>query len=297
MSKADLHIHSKYSNDGEFEIKDIIERCKKCSVDIFAISDHNSTRSLDEAAELTEKDRIFFIPAIEIDCRYKGIDLHLLGYNINWRSSDFTALENDVFKKVDNSISVMIDNLSKLGIDVDISRIREKANGGLPSGELIAEVLLEDEIYKNDLLLPYMKGGARSDMPYLNFYMDFFAQGKPAYVKIDYMNYENAVELIKSNGGTPIVAHPGLNFKGRMDLVDELLDLGAEGLEIFNNYHTDEQIDYLAAIAIQRDTIMTCGSDFHGKTKPTIEIGTYRFNNMYEDYLADSIRTLKENNF
>lgn len=58
-----------------------------------------------------------------------------------------------------------------------------------------------------------MKGGKRSDMPYINFYLDYFAQGKPAFVPIQYMSFRHAVEMIKDNGGIPIVAHPGLNLK------------------------------------------------------------------------------------
>lgn len=292
MQKADLHMHSKYSNDGEYEVKGLIEKCVNNSVGIFAISDHNTVGGLDEAELLSREKGLTFIPAIEIDCNYKGTDLHLLGYNIEWRNHDFKTLETDVARKVTDAFSVMIDNLKKLGIDVDMYKVLEKANGNLPSGELIAEVLLEDKTYNNEKLLPYIDGGTRSDMPYLNFYMDFFAQGKPAYVKIEYLDYADAVELVKTNGGVPIIAHPGLNFKGREETVEELLDLGAEGLEVFNNYHNEEQIEYFASTAIQRDAIMTCGSDFHGKTKPVIDIGNYRFNDIYEDYLADSIGRL-----
>jgi len=292
MSKADLHMHSKYSNDGEYEVSDLIDKCIKNAVDIFSLTDHNSVGGINEAVQISTQRGISFIPAIEIDCIYKGTDLHMLGYNIDWESEAFKELEDEVSKKVIDAFSLMVENLNKLGIEVDVATVLEKANGGLPSGELIAEVLLNDKTYHNDKLLPYMEGGNRSDMPYLNFYMDFFAQGKPAYVKIDYMDYTDALKLVKENGGVPIIAHPGLNFKGREEIVEELLDLGAEGLEIFNNYHNQEQMEYFAATALQWDAIMTCGSDFHGKTKPIIDIGNYRFDEKYVDYLADSVQRL-----
>lgn len=292
MQKADLHIHSRYSNDGEYEIKDLIDKCVNNGVDIFAITDHNVVRGNEEAEIIARQKGLRFIPGIEIDCNYKGTDLHLLGYNINWKSKDFKELEEDITKKVMDSLSEMIYNLGKLGIEVDKKKILEAANGNMPSGELIAEVLLSDTSYHNEKLLPYMAGGNRSDMPYLNFYFDFFAQGKPAYVKIEYMDYVDALQLVKNNGGIPIIAHPGLNFNGREDVVEELLDLGAEGLEVFNNYHNEEQIEYFASTVIQRDVLMTCGSDFHGKTKPVIDIGNYKFNEIYAGFLADSIQQL-----
>ena len=292
MNKADLHIHSKYSSDGEYEIKDIIDKCLKNNVNIFSITDHNNVKANKEAISMSDSETIRFIPGIEIDCNYQGTDLHLLGYHIDWQSNDFEVLEKDIIKKVMDSFSEMIYNLNKLGIEVDESKVLQEAGDKLPSGELIAEVLLNDENYYNEKLLPYMPGGARSDMPYLNFYLDFFAQGKPAHVKIEYLDYSQAIELVRSNGGIPIVAHPGLNFKGKETVITELLEKGAEGVEVFNNYHNQEQMEYFAQTIIKKNALMTCGSDFHGKTKPVIDIGNYSFEQIYSDYLNNSIKKL-----
>lgn len=288
--KADLHIHTKYSSDGEFEVNNIIDRCIANSVDVFALTDHDIVRAMNDVSPHLLKG-INFIPGIEIDCNYKGTDLHLLGYNIDWKSRDFIELENDVSAKVMDSFTQMIINLDKLGLKADAARVLEKGEGKLPSAELIAEVLLTDGV-DNPLLYPYMKGGNRSDMPYLNFYLDFFAQGKPAYVKIEYMDYTDAVALVRRNGGIPIVAHPGLNFKEREEVVEELIDNGAEGLEVFNNYHNESQIKYFANIVLEKDVLMTCGSDFHGKTKPTIEIGNYASVGEYRKCLNASVEKI-----
>jgi hypothetical protein len=187
----------------------------------------------------------------------------------------------------------MISNLNKLGFIIDADSVLAKANGKLPTGELIAEVMLSDKKYYSPLLSPYMKGGERSDMPYINFYLDYFAQGKSTFVPINYMTYADAVEMIMDNGGIPIVAHPGLNLKGKEEIVEKLLNKGAQGLEVFNNYHDMMQINYFASVVQQRNAIMTCGSDFHGKTKPSINIGQFKFNNQFEDYLKSSIQQLK----
>jgi hypothetical protein len=196
-----------------------------------------------------------------------------------------------------DSFPHMIENLAKIGILVDANEVLEKGNGKLPCGELIAEVLLTNKRYHaNKKLLPYMNEGERSDMPYINFYHDFFAQGKPTYVKIEYMHFQEAVEIVKSNGGIPIVAHPGLNLKGKEDLVVELIDSGAEGLEVFNNYHNFNQIEYFANLVMKEDLLMTCGSDFHGKNKPLIEIGKYLYDNKYDDYLHKSVNQINNQN-
>jgi predicted metal-dependent phosphoesterase TrpH len=294
MNKIDLHIHSKYSNDGEFGIQELIEKCLNNKVTTFSITDHNSVSAIHDTIPLCLRSGLELITGIEIDCSYKEIDLHLLGYNIDWQSKDFIELERSIYRKVMDSFPEMIRNIGKLGIEVDQKEVIEKANGRLPCGELIAEVLLTNKAYhSNPKLLPYLMGGKRSDMPYINFYHDFFAQGNPAYVKINYLDFKDALDLIKGNGGIPIVAHPGLNLKGKEALVIELLENGAEGFEVFNNYHNDTQIEYFGQLAIQRSVLMTCGSDFHGKNKPLIEIGRFKTSSKYDDYLQTSIKRIK----
>lgn len=292
MVHADLHIHSRFSSDGEFAVAEIINQCIAQKIDIFSITDHNSVKGIEEAACLGQQAEVNFVSGIEIDCNYEGTNLHVLGYGIDWKSGDFSELEANVSFKVINSFAEMIYNLNRLGFIIDADSVLAEAKGGLPTGELIAEVMLSDEKYHSPLLTPYIKGGNRSDMPYINFYLDYFAQEKPAYTPISYMNYQDAIEIIKDNGGIPIVAHPGLNLRGKESLTEKLLNGGAEGLETFNNYHDHEQISYFASLVLERDAIMTCGSDFHGKTKPLITIGQFNFDSQFESYLSDSINRL-----
>ena len=82
--KADLHIHSLHSNDGEYSIPEIIDFCIESGVDTFSITDHNSVGGSREAMQLTaDIEGVDFIPGIEIDCNYRGTDIHLLGYQVD----------------------------------------------------------------------------------------------------------------------------------------------------------------------------------------------------------------------
>ena len=294
--KADLHIHSAYSNDGEMSIPDILRMCQENEVEVFTISDHNCVRGCSEAeAGAAVVPGLDFVPGIEIDCNYMGTDLHLLGYHIDWKSSDFSQLEKQVEKKYMDAVPEMVKNLAREGIRIDMDELLEKAAGVPPSAELFAEVMLSNKDYhSNRKLWPYMEGGERSDMPLINFYLDYFAQGKPAHVHVEHLPYSEAIELVKSHGGIPVIAHPGLNFKGKEALVEELLESGAMGLEVFNNYHTGEQTARFADLISKRGALMTCGSDFHGLTKPLISIGQFRILDEYRDYLDQSLsRILK----
>ena len=82
-SYIDLHMHSLYSDDGEFTPGQLVEMCHEAGVKIMAIADHNWVKAIDEAKKKAEELKIKYIPAIEIDCTYKEINLHVLGYGID----------------------------------------------------------------------------------------------------------------------------------------------------------------------------------------------------------------------
>ena len=116
MAAYDLHIHSGYSSDGELPVAAIVGLCAARGLDAFSLTDHNSVRGVGEAARLARERGIGFVPGIEIDCNYRGTDLHLLGYGIDWRSADFARLEEEVAAKVMASFGAMVDNLLKLSL-------------------------------------------------------------------------------------------------------------------------------------------------------------------------------------
>jgi len=294
--KADLHIHSCFSNDGERSVADILDLCRDSGIGLFSITDHNGIQGSREAAGLcSPKENFRFIPGIEIDCHFQDTDLHLLGYDVDVNSRDFEELETSVEKMYLDATPNMLRKLKGLGLEIDEQALMNKASGRAPTGEQMAEVLLENPAHRSHpLLQAYLPGGSRSDMPLINFYLDFMAQGKPAHVKIQHMDFNEAVALVRYNGGLPLVAHPGLNFKGREKQAIKLLEQGAVGLEVFNNYHSAEQTAYFASLCEEKGSWMTCGSDFHGQTKPLISIGQYRMLDKYRDSLDQSLKCIRE---
>jgi predicted metal-dependent phosphoesterase TrpH len=86
------------------------------------------------------------------------------------------------------------------------------------------------------------------------------------------------IEAIKDAGGIAILAHPkkvekkyALNFE---DIMPRLLELGIDGIEVFNSLHSyDDSIRYLN-YANKNNLIKTGGSDYHGEqVKPDVKIG------------------------
>lgn len=272
-SYIDLHMHSMYSDDGEYTPTQLVDMCHEAGVKIMAIADHNWVKANEEAKKHADELGMTYIPAIEIDCTYKGVNLHVLGYGID-NQEVFNQLGEDIEKQEIACSMKKLELTNALGFDLKKEQLDALSTNGVYTGEMFGEALLNDSRYEDhELLKPYRQGGERSDNPYVNFYWDYYAQGKPCYTEIHFPTLEETIQLIHQHGGVALLAHPGNNLKGQFELFDEMVALGLDGVECFSSYHTTETNEYFYNKAKELNVLYTCGSDFHGKTKPSIHLG------------------------
>ena len=272
-SYIDLHMHSMYSDDGEYTPTQLVDMCHEAGVKIMAIADHNWIKANEEAKKHADELGMTYIPAIEIDCTYKGVNLHVLGYGID-NQEVFNQLGEDIEKQEIACSMKKLELTNALGFDLKKEQLDALSTNGVYTGEMFGEALLNDSRYEDhELLKPYRQGGERSDNPYVNFYWDYYAQGKPCYTEIHFPTLEETIQLIHQHGGVALLAHPGNNLKGQFELFDEMVALGLDGVECFSSYHTSETNEYFYNKAKELNVLYTCGSDFHGKTKPSIHLG------------------------
>ena len=87
-------------------------------------------------------------------------------------------------------------------------------------------------------------------------------------------SYKEIVQNIQKYGGEAVLAHPGENLKGQYETFDEMMqEAKLNGVEAYSSYHDQETIEYFKNKAEEYNISVTCGSDFHGKTKPSISLG------------------------
>lgn len=272
MKGIDLHIHSYFSDDGEFSPQEIVAQCKTLGMAAAAITDHNSVRGVPQA--LAEAGELQVIPGIELDCVYQGKNFHLLGYGFDYTRPEFTQIEQEILLQEKNAAEKKIRLFEKAsGITVHAADVLAASDNGVVTGELIAEfVLSREDAGQYGLLSPYLPGGAKSDMPNVRFYWDFFSEGKPAYVPIRYISLADAVKLIQSAGGLAVLAHPGQNLGGDDTLLYGIISEKIDGLEVFSSYHNEAERKHYLEIAEKYHLLITCGSDFHGRQKPNIRL-------------------------
>ena len=274
MSYIDLHMHSYYSDDGEFEPKQLIDLRLEKNIKYFSIADHNSVRGIKEAKEYCVGKNINIIPAIELDCTFNEINLHVLGYGIDYDKTVFYDIEDNIIKQEQFASKKRMKLVKELGIDFSDEVINSLSRNGVVNGEMIAEVAMKfDKNHENPLLMPYYENGSRSDNPYVNFYWDYCAQGKAAYAEVSFISLQEAINIIEESGGIPILAHPGNNIKENINLLEQIISCGIKGIEVYSSYHSKEQVEFYKKFSLKHKLLLTCGSDFHGKTKPSIVIG------------------------
>lgn len=85
---VNLHTHSTFS-DGGVNAEDLVKQAKVKGLKYIAISDHNTLNAYLQTNILNED---MVIPAIEFDCWYGTVFLHMLGYGIDVNNKELQAL-------------------------------------------------------------------------------------------------------------------------------------------------------------------------------------------------------------
>lgn len=87
-SNVDLHIHSNES-DGKMAPLEILKQAKEAGKKYIAIADHNNIDAYLSTNILSEE---LVIPAVEFDCIFKGVIIHILGFGINIDNEEIKSL-------------------------------------------------------------------------------------------------------------------------------------------------------------------------------------------------------------
>lgn len=104
--KADLHIHSKFS-DGKQWPEDIVAVANAMNFEMLALTDHDTMAGVKRFLKACSKHGIIGIPAVEIDYDVKQINYNteLLGYFPEGKYARTQAVPNDL-QQMRNRIAI-----------------------------------------------------------------------------------------------------------------------------------------------------------------------------------------------
>lgn len=261
-NRIDLHTHTTAS-DGSLTPGQLVEAAVAAGLRAVAITDHDTADGVSEAVETGRELDIRVVPGIEISAQMPGGTLHILGYEIDPEESRFAEAMIRLQQSRAERNPKIISKLQESGISITMEMVEARAGGGLVGRPHIAETLVE-------------LSAVGTTQEAFDLYL---ASDARAYVHKFRFDPETAFELIRGAGGIPVMAHPyQTNREGEElhDLVGELKAQGLEGIEIYYSYHTPEQTDFYHGLALEFDLVPTGGTDYHGSTKPDINLGSGR---------------------
>jgi len=248
----DLHMHTTYS-DGHWRPAALFEHLAREGFRVVAVTDHDQVRHLAETQALGAAHGIIVVPGTEITTTWRGLNAHVLCYaRVGFGFTSATL--------------------------ADLARATEAAqlaNTRAVYAELLRRGYIfprQDDILRaqgGQVVRPIDNARLISDSGYAPTPADALAVITDAgYISIKAPIAE-AVAAAHASGSLTMLAHPGRG-EGEIQRYDPplLLELLAEipldGLEVYYPTYTPEQTAAYAALAAERDLLVSAGSDSHG---------------------------------
>ena len=260
-STVDLHAHSARS-DGVLRPEQLIRDVAAAGVRVFSLTDHDTLAGYHDliAADAVPND-MTLIPGVEINAlvtRDLGLwegELHILGFGMDPADAAFegalVAQRDARRSRFDRTVAL----LREIGMPID-AQVE-----GLETGD-------DDALGRPTIARALIAAGFATSVE--DAFSRIIGHGQPGYVRREGLGPEAAIHVIRDAGGMPVLAH-FREAPGRLDVIDELVDAGLAGLEVFYRTFDPATVDAMAALASAKGLVMTGGSDYHGDLGPYSE--------------------------
>ena len=260
---CDLHTHSLYS-DGTLTPAQLIQTAREAGLSAIVLSDHNTVAGLPSFIEAAEGSGVEAVPGIEFSTEYLGKELHILGLYIREESyPQINEILEQFLQRKEKSNRELIERLSGAGVILDYDKIREQSAGSINRAVIGAEMV--------------EKGYCESVK---KAFSDWLSPKKGFYIPPLRPDAFETIRFIKSIGAVAVLAHPFLSLEEQEleVFLQAAVPAGLDGMEVYYSLFSQEQTERAIQIADRFGLLYSGGSDFHGKNKPDIAMGTGKGN-------------------
>lgn len=273
---VDLHVHSSAS-DGTDAPGVVVAKAVTLGLSAIALTDHDTLSGIPEARAVAANLPIDLVPGVELSVDHAGLKIHMLAYFVEPGPGPLqdrlVALRSG--RSVRNRI--IIQRLNELGYPITMDDVLRHAGGDAVGRPHIADALVEAGAL-----------ASRSEA-----FFDLLSDGGKAYVERERLTAVDAIELTAQSGGVTAIAHP-LTIGGDATMLrttfSDLRDAGLAGIEVYYSEHPPAIRSQLATVAADLDLVATGGSDYHGKGKPGLEIGSGHGDLVVPDAALEELR-------
>ena len=272
----DLHMHSVYS-DGSKTVEEILKMCEEKKLEYISITDHNTAKQYED--EALKNNNVFsgkIIKGAELNAVFQDKNIEVLGYNINpniineWCKKYYS--EEKLEEQQEICYKRLLDICDKQGLIYDESKIIKPKATGYVEISIYNELMRHEENYEilgeftKSLGVFFRKGLANPKSIYFVNRIEF----RP--------KYKEVVDIIHKSGGKAFLAHPfEYKFEDTIGFINDLRkETELDGIECFHPSANKEQRNILVDYANNNKLYISGGSDYHGESKPDIEIAIGR---------------------
>ncbi len=248
---VDLHLHSSAS-DGHDSPARLVELAAEAGVETMALVDHDTLDGIEEAHAAAAQAGLELIPGTELSVDHENRKMHLLVYFVEPGRGILDQQLPELRVGRNERNREIVTRLNELGFAITIEDVERMAGGQSIGRPHIADALIELGAFKN-----------RNEV-----FATLLHDGGPAYVERRRLSATRAIELARSDGGVPVIAHPytmGFTSDELPTILRELTDVGLGGIEAWYPSHPVELRRHIAVLASQLGIAATGGSDYHGE--------------------------------
>lgn len=254
---CDLHAHTTHS-DGILSPRELVRLAKRKRLRAIGLTDHDTVAGIPESLKAGEELEIEVIPGIELSSEDRGKDVHILGYFIDIDNQELLDWLRAFREERLRRARKIVEKLKEFGVNLRVEEVLKLAGPGAVGRPHIAEVMV-----KEGFVIDIKEAFDR-----------FIGMNGPAYVPKYKISPGRAIELIKSSGGVPVVAHPVTI--GNPDYVVHLAKIGLQGVEVWHPEHSPEMVEIFEKIADDLSLLKTGGSDYHGGNRGRADLGSIK---------------------
>jgi predicted metal-dependent phosphoesterase TrpH len=260
----DLHTHSSAS-DGTLTPADLVRRAAAAGVPLLALTDHDTTAGLAEAAQTARALDLGFVPGVEISVTWAARTIHIVGLGVDPSDPtlDLGLAGLQTFRAW--RAEEMGRRLAKEGIAGAYEGARALSGGRLIGRTHFARFLVQRRVAATER----------------DVFKHFLVARKPGHVAGDWASLAQAVGWIRASGGQAVIAHPArykLTRTKLLTLIGTFRELGGVGIEVVCGSHSRDEACNVARLAREQRLLASAGSDFHGPqlvltSQPWIDLG------------------------
>ena len=274
----DLHTHTDRS-DGTLTPAALVDRAVQAGLTALAITDHDTLAGYDLAGAAARERGLDLVCGIELSTRpeltpeaTRAPSIHLLGYfPAEPPAAEFRHWIKGMLESRHQRNLALVEKLRSLGVEISLEEVQALGKH-LTARPHFAQVLLR-------------KGYVKSLQEAFDVYL---ADEAKAAVARDEPPLKEAIRKIREAGGVASLAHPvripgGRDRRVLGELLEDLVAGGLDAIEVHHSEHQPADVMFYQAVASEFGLMATGGSDFHGDTKPGIELGSGRNGNVQVD--------------